>query len=189
MPTWGHGKYGKSGGTLIGEAFDRWAADRFIRSDPDSRRGYVARLRYLTTHRGGMDALAGQGMKSRPRQIRQWMAGAVVPRRSTRAAVDAAYRELRGRNVAGALRRKLADGRRITVEPLPPSAVPADHRHRQAQLSDRETTVDGRMWSRFVGAWEAGDDMRMDDLWIEVCQDLGSPPEVYFEVRHVGFTI
>lgn len=186
---WGQGKYGDTGGEKIAAAFDAWAADRFFRSDPMSARGFKARLRYLAEHRGGMERLARQGMTPRPRQLRQWFAGTVTPRRSTRAAVDRAYRQLRLRNVARALRVKLAGGRRITVEPLDPSAVPANRQVRQAQFDDRETWVSGAKWARFVDAWEVDDMDHMDALWMDVCDDLGSPPEAYWEVAHVGFTI
>lgn len=190
MPEWGHGQYGPSGGELIGDAFDAYASSRFFRSDPNSRRGFAARLNYLLGRRGGADALARQGMSPRPRQVRQWLAGLVSPRRSTRAAVDRAYRELRLHNVARDLRRKLASGRRITVEPLPPDAVSHRSATRQGQFDDREVWVSGALWAQFVDAWEEGDQEGMEDLWMDdVCSDLGSPPEGYYEVAHVGFTI
>lgn len=190
MAEWGHGKYGPTGGELIRDAFDAYARSRLIRSDPNSRRGVSARLNYLTSHRGGVEALQAQGLAARPRTLRGWLAGLVVPRRSSREAIDRAYRELRIRNVARELRRRLADGRRITVEPLPADAVPHTKQTRQGQFDDREVFVDGGTWARFVDAWEDDDDRYMDDIWMDdVCGDLGSPPEAYYEVAHVGFTI
>lgn len=189
MPEWGHGKYGPTGGELIAAAFDQYAEGKFFRSDPMSPRGFRARLRYLQEHRGGMDLLQQHGVKARPRSVRAWLAGAVAPRRSTREAVDAAYRQLRRHNIARALRRRLADGRRITVEALPPDAVPVHQQTRQQQFDDREAYVSGATWARFVDAWEYQDWGGMDDLWMDVCDDLGSPPEGYYEVSHVGFTI
>lgn len=192
MPSWGHGKYGESGGRKIAAAFDGWAAEKFFRSDPDSARGFEARLNYLLQHRGGAEAMHAQGLRPTTGRVVDWLTGDVRPNRATRARVDQAYREVRKRNVARQLKAQLArDGRgtRVTVEPLAPSAVPADQRRRQAQFEDREITIRARDWNAFVDDWVDDDYDAMDDDWMDVAGDMGSPPEAYFEVSHVGFAI
>lgn len=189
MPSWGHGKYGESGGRKIGEAFDRFAADSYFRSSPDSERGFEARLRYLLQHGGGAEAMHAQGLRPTTGRVVDWLTGDVRPTRQTRARMDAAYRQVRRRNVARALKQKLSTGRRVTVEPLPASRVPADQRRRQAQFSDREVTIRPSGWNGLVDAWEDDDLEGLDDEWMDIAGDMGSPPEAYYEVGHVGFTI
>lgn len=193
MPSWGRGKYGESGGRHIAAAFDRYAAGAFFKSDPDSARGFEARLNYLLKHEGGGEAMASAGLRPKTGQVVDWLTGDVRPNKGTRERVDKAYRSLRGKNIARGLKHKLArDGRgtRVTVEPLPPGKVPPEQRRRQAQFQDRETTIRPRDWNRFVDAWADGDDDALDDAWMDdVAGDLGSPPEAYFEVSHVGFAI
>lgn len=189
MPSWGHHEYGPTGGELIGEAFDRWAEGRFFASSPDSKRGFQARVTYLLQHRGGVEAMAARGITPKGSRVVEWLTGDVRPQRKTRAGIDAAYREVRRHNLARTLRTTLADGRLVSVEPLDPSQVPADRRTRQAQFEDREFRIGGRDWTRFVDAWEDDDANRLDQVWMDVAADLGSPPEAYWEVSHVGFAI
>lgn len=190
MPRWGRGKYGRSGGQAIGEKFDQFADAGRIRSDPMSARGFEARLRYLLERRGGGEALAAQGVRPRQQQVVDWLTGDVTPRRSTREAVDRAYLGLRRRNVARSLRGRLSEGRRVTVQPLPDTAVPQHQKVRQGQFQDREVTIRPATFDRMVDAWEDGDQDELDDLWVEdVASDMGSPPEAYYEVQYVGFSI
>lgn len=192
MTEWGRGKYGESGGRHIARAFDAYAADRFFKSDPDSARGFEARLRYLLQHRGGGEAMHREGLRPTTGRVVDWLTGDVRPNRATRERIDRAYRHLRRENIARGLKHRLArDGRgtRVTVEPLAPSKVPPEQRRRQAQFEDREVTIRPREWSRYVDAWADGDDDALDDAWMDTAGDLGSPPEAYYEVGHVGFSI
>lgn len=190
MPRWGRGKYGTTGGEQVGGAFDAYARAGDIRSDPQSERGFEARLRYVLEHRGGGEALHAAGVKADQARVVGWLTGDITPRRATRAAVDQAYRGMRRRNVARALKAQLKGGRRATVSPLPSSAVPPDRQVRQGQFEDREVSISGETFARMVDAWEDDDDDYLDDLWMDdVAGDMSSPPEAYWEVSHVGFSI
>jgi hypothetical protein len=192
VPSWGHGKYGTSGGRLIAERFDELTAGRFFASPAESPRGFEARLRYLLGTDSGARALADAGVGKRgQRQFVDWLTGDVTPTPATMRSVDTAYRRTRRQNVARDLKRRLArDGRgtRITVEVLPPSVFPPDQHTRRSQVEDRETNVRPTMWNRLVDAWAAENFDVMDDAWMDICDDLGSPPEEYFEVAHIGFS-
>jgi hypothetical protein len=192
VPSWGHGKYATSGGRLIAARFDELTAGAFFASPAESPRGFEARLRYLLGTDSGARALAAAGIgKGGKAQFVDWLTGDVVPTRATMRHVDTAYRGTRRRNVAADLKRRLArDGRgtKITVEVLPPDRFPPEQRNRRRQVEDRETTVRPSMWNRLVDAWAQGDFDEMDDAWMDICDDLGSPPEEYFEVAHIGFS-
>lgn len=193
MAEFGHGKYGATGGQLIGARFDAYAAEHMFKSTPDSARGFRARLRYLDNLKSGSAALADRGIgKGGRRQINAWLSGSVRPRASTKAAVDQAYREVRRANIARVMGERLRRGGRgtvISVQPLPASALPPSHQRRQAQLEDREVRVRPQMWDRMISAWLRGDAAALDDAWMDVCEDISSPPELYYEVAHVGFGI
>lgn len=193
MPEWYPGKYGTPGGHLIAARFDAYLQSRLIASPVDTFRGLRARLEYLLGSDAGAQALAARGVgKGGEQQFVHWMSGGVTPTREHQRQIDAAYREVRTANVARAMRARLHNGgrgTRITVEPVPPSAVPPSHRRRQAQLEDRRIDVRPATWDRLIDAWQVGDLDAMQAEWEDICDDLSSPPDLYFEVSHVGFGI
>lgn len=193
MTSWGRGKYGQSGGQAVAARLDAMVPDGlYYRSSPHSDRGFEARLRYVLEHRGGGEALHAHGVRPDVGRVVGWLTGDIKPRRSTREGVDAAYREMRRENVARSLKGRLAGGgrgTRVTVEPLPPAQVPLNKATRQNQFETREVTVRPDTWRKLVDAWEEEDYDTMDDVWIDdVASDMGSPPEAYYEVAHVGFS-
>lgn len=193
MAEWGRGegKHGTPGGRLIAARFDQLVAGSFIASAPDTQRGFRARLEYLLRTESGARAMADADIGRNVRQVTDWLTGDVKPTRATMEKVDAAYRKARTENVARDLKRRLANGgrgTRITVEPLSPRDVPKDHRRRQAQLEDREINIRPPRWAQFVDAWAEDDSEAMDTLWMDTCDDISSPPELYFEVAHIGFS-
>lgn len=194
MTKWGHGKYGTSGGRAVAARLDALAGDGglYFRSSPDSERGFQARLRYVLEHRGGGEALNRAGLKPDVDRVVGWLLADTKPTRRSREGVDAAYRELRRQNVARSLRGRLTRPIRVTVEPLPASALPTDRQTRQQQFvdeGDREVTIRPSTWHQFIDAWEDEDYDTMDDVWMDdVAGDMDSPPEGWFEVQHVGFS-
>jgi hypothetical protein len=174
----------------VAAQFDDYKRAGDIRSDPLSDRGFEARLRYLLEHRGGGEAIHAAGLHPRPARVVDWLTGDISPRAQTRRQIDQAYQALRRRNVARSLKARLAGGRRVTVDPLPASAVPPEKQVRQGQFDEREVSVSGSTFDRLVDAWEDDDQDDMDDIWVDdVAGDMGSPPEAYYEVAYVGFSI
>lgn len=194
MTSWGRGKYGQSGGAAVAAGLDALAGREglYYRSSPHSDRGFQARLTYVLDHRGGGEALHRHGLRPDVRRVVGWLTGDIKPRASTRDQVDAAYREMRRQNMARSLKSRLGRegrGTRVTVQPLPASQVPQDRQSRQEQFEDREVTVRPDTWAKLVDAWEEEDWEEMDDVWMDdVAGDMGSPPEAYYEVAHVGFS-
>lgn len=205
MAEWGHGQYGMPGGHALAAEFDRMVADRYLKSSPDSEIGIRARLEYLLNREGGATALAAAGIPGKRgeagvRQLVDWLSGAVHPRRATREKIDRAYREVRGRYVARWLKGQLRDARggrgaRVSVEPLPGTALPArsgdgrSHRRRQNQFGDKEFGIPPSRWADLVRAWDVGDLGGMDAMWVDLCDDiLGSEGVGYYEVTHIGIS-
>lgn len=190
MNKWGRGKYGTTGGQAVAARFEDLSGG-FIKSSPDSARGFKARLNYLMKHEGGGEALLAAGVKPRPKKIVDWLTGDVKPGAKSRRGVDEAYRALRRRNMARALRAKFRHSRRVTVQPLPYGKLPAQKQKRGQQFEqqpDKSFTVSPGQWDDLIDQWEEGDQEGLDESWMDVVDaDAGSPPEAFYEVAYVGF--
>jgi hypothetical protein len=44
-------------------------------------------------------------------------------------------------------------------------------------------------WDAFTDTWATGDTDAMDTEWMDYAGDIDSPPEPYYEVRHIGFML
>jgi hypothetical protein len=189
-----YGADGIPGGQAVARRLDRLTA--FIASPVTSRRGLVARLRYLAGPAGAA-AMAAAGITATPRTVRRWVAGIQRPAPANAAAIDQAYRTLRRRRVASHLLRRLnADGgTRIEITPLDQSGVAVPRRrdydiHRRAgsrwqEAGMRRITV--RRWDEFVAAWAEDDMTAMDEAWIDQISDIDSDWGMYHFVSSVGF--
>lgn len=201
MTRWGHGKYGMPGGEAIAARFDQMTKGSFFASSVDDERGFLARLNYLVDTDRGSRALADAGVRLNQAKLTDWLigdwkGGGVKPTADSRRRVDTAYRRVRSHNLANWLKGQLTAkdargrerGRRVDVQPLSGSSLPAHQRTRQQQFADRRIAVSIRHWRALVDAWAKGDLDAMDDLWMDICDDaLGYEASGYYEVAHIGF--
>jgi hypothetical protein len=44
-------------------------------------------------------------------------------------------------------------------------------------------------WEAFINTWATGDVAALDEEWMDYAADIDSPPEPYYEVRHIGFML
>ncbi|WP_127469711.1 transcriptional regulator [Streptomyces sp. B27] len=188
-----YGAQGAPGGEALGIAMERMVSG--ISSPVDSDRGLAARLRYLTASDAGYEAMDRAGVHVRPRQLMAWLAEEVKPRKDNLARLDAAYWDLRRRNVAADLKRRLHNGGRGTrVEINPVNENRVDRKHQRGdglrrRLSTRDVNVrDLDLWDRAVDAWMDDDLGELDDVWQQICQDyLGTDWEAYAYVDSIGW--
>ncbi|MYS83505.1 hypothetical protein [Embleya scabrispora] len=183
------GKYGMRGtraSALAAERLDELADG--ITSPVDTERGLAARLRYLTASRAGYAAMDAAGITVTSRTLAAWLAEEQFPTRANLRRIEAAYRDLRRRNVARSLIRRLNNngrGTRVELHPHDQSGVREPHR-RAGVAAHRSVNV--RRWDAIVRAWAAGDEPTLDDLWTdEVLADLGSDWGGYEYATAVGF--
>jgi hypothetical protein len=176
---------GLRGGQALGEGIDRMVTG--IESPVDSERGLAARLRYLTASDAGYEAMDRAGVHVRPRTLLAWLAEEQTPTRANLARLDAAYWDLRRRNVAADLKRRLNNrgrGTRIEIDPVDQTAVERKH---QRDLETRNISVRG-VWDRAVDAWIDGDDQELEDIWDEIITtSLGTDWDSYTHVSSVGW--
>ena len=158
-----------------------------IESPVDSERGLAARLRYLTASDAGYEAMDRAGVHVRPRTLIAWLAEEQTPTRANLARLDAAYWDLRRRNVAADLKRRLNNrgrGTRIEIDPVDQTAVERKH---QRDLETRNISVRG-VWDRAVDAWIDGDDQELEAIWDEIITtSLGTDWDSYTHVSSVGW--
>ncbi|MER5974532.1 transcriptional regulator [Streptomyces sp. NPDC002055] len=176
---------GLPGWAALAEGLDRMVTG--IESPVDSERGLAARLRYLTASDAGYEAMDRAGIHVRPRTLIAWLAEERTPTRANLARLDAAYWDLRRRNVLADLKRRLTNrgrGTRIEIDPVDQSQV--DRRH-QRDLERRDINVRGSIWDRAVDAWSAGDREELDAIWDEIIQGLGTDWDGYTYVSSVGW--
>ncbi|WP_331773082.1 hypothetical protein OG948_57680 (plasmid) [Embleya sp. NBC_00888] len=128
------------------------------------------------------------GIAVTPRTLAAWPAEDRTPSRANLRRIDAAYRDLRRRNVAWSLIRRLNNGGCGTrVELHPPRPVRRSGSHRRAGVAGHRS-VNVRRWDAIVRAWAAGDERMLDDLWTdEVLADLGSGWGGFEFASGVGF--
>ncbi|ARF59954.1 MULTISPECIES: hypothetical protein [Streptomyces] len=189
-----YGAQGTPGGEALGIALERMVSG--ISSPVDSDRGFSARVRYLTKTDAGYEAMDRAGVHVSPRTLMAWLAEERKPRsKAMLARVDAAYWDLRRRNVARDLKARLHQGGRGTrVEINPVNESQVDRKHRRGEelrrrLSTRDVNVrDLGLWDRAVDAWMDNDLVELDDIWQQICQDhLGTDWEAYAYVDSIGW--
>lgn len=158
-----------------------------IESPVDSERGLAGRLRYLTASDAGYEAMDRAGIHVRPRTLIAWLAEEQTPSKANLARLDAAYWDLRRRNVIADLKRRLNNrgrGTRIEIDPVDQTAV--DRRH-QRDLETRSVSVRG-VWDRAVDAWIAEDTDELEAVWDDIIQStLGTDWDAYTHVSSIGW--
>ena len=175
---------GLAGADALGIAIEQMVTG--IASPVDSERGLAARLRYLTKTDAGYEAMDRAGIHVSPRTLMAWLAEERSPNRANLARLDAAYWDLRRRNVATDLKHRLnsnGHGTRVEINPVDQTRV--DGRH-QRDLSSRSLNVRG-IWDRAVDAWIDDDVQELDAIWDEIIQDLGSEYDAYSNVSSIGW--
>ncbi|PJF01973.1 transcriptional regulator [Streptomyces carminius] len=179
-----YGADGIPGADALGAGIERMVTG--ITSPPDTQRGVAARLRYLTTSPAGYAAMDRAGLAVTARTLYAWLAEERLPTPANRRKLDDAYWDLRRRNVAADLKRRLkaGGGTRIEIDPADQTRVPAPHR-RDVQV--RRLTVRPRIWEAAVDAWLADDHETLDTIWDDLIHDLGSDYDAYSYVSSVGW--
>ncbi len=182
-----HGKIAL--GRALEDALERMIIDGGIKSPPTTRRGLTARMRYLTTTKGGPAALADAGITATPATIRAWTRGTQRPRPANLEAIDTAYWNLRAANVLanpGGFKQHLNNnghGTRVEIHPI--NQEPVTPKHRRDNL--RLRTIQVRyVWDEAVDAMVAGDEAKLEEIWDDVIADLDSDWGAYTYVSHIG---
>ncbi|ROV68792.1 transcriptional regulator [Streptomyces globisporus] len=182
------GKYGAAGapgGEALGIAMEGMV--RGISSPVDSERGRAARLNYLTRSDAGYEAMDRAGVHVSPRTLMAWLAEERSPNKANLARLDAAYWDLRRRNVAADLKARLNnDGRGTRVEINPVNQRGVEQKYRR-DLAPRSINVRG-VWDRAVDAWMDDDQDELDAVWDEVLDLIGSDYDGYSFVSSVGWS-
>ncbi|MFE6872848.1 transcriptional regulator [Kitasatospora sp. NPDC057692] len=147
-----------------------------------------ARLKYLTNSPAGYQAMERAGISVTPRTLFAWLAGDRDPNKANRSRIDAAYRDIRRRNIAKSLKKRLANngrGTRVEVHPLDQGRVPNQN---QRALNVRRINIRPGQWGHLVDAWARGDIAEMDAIWEGIAEDaIGSDWGAYVMVAGVGF--
>ncbi|MFC7310236.1 transcriptional regulator [Streptomyces monticola] len=179
------GKYGArgiKGSEAVGRQLDALAGG--VASPVDTKRGMLARLRYLTRSPHARQAARDAGLTATDRTVKAWLDGKRRPNARNLERIERAYVSVRRQNVARYLLRRLNSrgGTRVELHPLNQSQVP---RPQQRVLEFRSLNI--RIWDRIVRAWAQGDAAALDDAWVDQIVDLGSQWGQYEYVTNVGF--
>ncbi|MEU4181496.1 transcriptional regulator [Streptomyces sp. NPDC026589] len=181
------GKYGADGAPgaeALGIAMEGMV--RGVASPVESDRGLAARLNYLTKSDAGYEAMDRAGVHVSPRTLMAWLAEERSPNRANLARLDAAYWDLRRRNVAADLKHRLNNGGRGTrVEINPVNQTGVEQKYRR-DLAPRSINVRG-VWDRAVDAWMDDDLDELDAVWDEVLDLIGSDYDGYSYVSSIGW--
>ncbi|MFJ6614819.1 transcriptional regulator [Streptomyces sp. NPDC091289] len=175
---------GVPGADALGIAIENMVTG--IASSVDTERGLAARLRYLTTTDAGYEAMDRAGVHVSPRTLIAWLAEERTPNRANRTRLDAAYWDLRRRNVATDLKHRLNNngrGTRVEINPVDQTAVERKYRR---DLVSRSINVRG-VWDRAVDAWLDDDAQELDAIWDRIIEDLGSDYDGYSNVSSIGW--
>ncbi|MFD4748771.1 transcriptional regulator [Streptomyces rubiginosohelvolus] len=181
------GKYGANGapgGEALGIAVEGMV--RGISLPVDSERGLAARLNYLTKSDAGYEAMDRAGVHVSPRTLMAWLAEERIPNKANLARLDAAYWDLRRRNVAPDLKARLNNngrGTRVEINPVNQDRVEQKYRR---DLAPRSVNVRG-VWDRAVDAWMDDDQDELDAVWDEVLDLIGSDYDGYSHVSSIGW--
>ncbi|MEU8701675.1 transcriptional regulator [Streptomyces sp. NPDC048680] len=179
-----YGARGAPGGEALGIGLEKMVSG--IASPADTKRGLAARLNYLTKSDAGYAAMDRAGVHVAPRTLMAWLAEERTPNKANLARLDAAYWDLRRRNVAADLKHRLNNngrGTRVEINPVDQSGVDGKY-HRD--LSSRSVNVRG-VWDRAVDAWMEDDVEELDAIWDEIIEDLGSDYDAYANVSSIGW--
>ncbi|MEU7347970.1 transcriptional regulator [Streptomyces bacillaris] len=179
-----YGAAGAPGAEALGIAMEGMV--RGIASPVDSERGLAARLNYLTKSDAGYEAMDRAGIHVSPRTLMAWLAEERTPNRANLARLDAAYWDLRRRNVAADLKHRLNNGGRGTrVEINPVNQAGVEQKYRR-DLASRSVNVRG-VWDRAVDAWMDDDLAELDAVWDEILDLIGSDYDGYSYVSSIGW--
>lgn len=182
------GKYGADGapgGEALGIAMEGMV--RGISSPVDSERGLAARLNYLTKSDAGYEAMDRAGIHVAPRTLMAWLAEERTPNKANLARLDAAYWDLRRRNVAADLKARLNNngrGTRVEINPVDQRGVEQKYKR---DLAPRSISVRG-VWDRAVDAWMENDLDELDAVWDEILDLIGSDYDGYSYVSSIGWS-
>jgi hypothetical protein len=209
LGTWGRGPDSggkKLAGNLDAQVRDALASGRLVPDRADSP-STARQLTYLTTRKGGHDALLAAGVPKTT--LRRWHREGSRPSGPNLERVNHAYWQLRGSNlkrgrplspevrqaIAPQVRQRM-HGRSMTVIPLGGEAVQPQAGGAQQAAADKHHTASERTmrpsnsrWDAFTDTWATGDTEAMDTEWMDYAGDIDSPPEPYYEVRHIGFML
>ena len=177
------GARGIKGSDAVARKLDELAGG--IATPVTAKRGWMARLHYLTKSTPTLKAAQDAGLTVTRRTLTAWLEGKRRPSRTSLERIDQAYRTVRRHNVARHLLRRLnRDGRgtRVEIHPLNQSQVP-----QQLQRVVEYRTMNVRRWDRIVSSWAAGDHQSLDAAWQDTIVDLGSQWGQYEYVTNVGF--
>ncbi|MFJ9154165.1 transcriptional regulator [Streptomyces sp. NPDC102270] len=177
------GARGIKGSEAVARKLDELAGG--IATAVTAKRGWMARLHYLTKSAQTLKAAQDAGLTVTHRTLKAWLEGKRRPSKANLERIDQAYRTVRRHNVARHLLRRLnRDGRgtRVEIHPLNQSQVP-----QPLQRVVEYRTMNVRRWDRIVGSWAAGDHQSLDDAWQDTIVDLGSQWGQYEYVTNVGF--
>ncbi|MGW0665344.1 hypothetical protein [Streptodolium elevatio] len=179
---------GEALGRALEDALERLITEGGIKSPVTTRRGLMARMRYLTTHQGGPAALAEAGVTATAATLRAWMKGTRRPLPANAEAVDTAYWNLRARNVLanpGPLKQHLNRGGRGTAIEIHPINQDVVLETRRRELRVRR--IQGRyIWDDAVDALAAGNAAALAGIWVDAIQELDSDWGAYTYVSHLG---
>ncbi|MFD5349343.1 transcriptional regulator [Streptomyces anulatus] len=182
------GKYGADGAPgaeALGIAMEKMVHG--IASPVDSDRGLAARLNYLTKSDAGYEAMDRAGVHVSPRTLMAWLAEERTPNKANLARLDAAYWDLRRRNVAADLKHRLNNngrGTRVEINPVNQGGVEQKYKR---DLAPRSVNVRG-VWDRAVDAWMDDDLAELDAVWDEVLDLIGSDYDGYSYVSSIGWS-
>ena len=182
-----HGKIAL--GRALEDALERMIIEGGIKSPPTTRRGLLARMRYLTTTTGGTQALSDAGITATPRTIRAWTHGTQRPRPHNLEAIDTAYWNLRAHNVLtnpGGFKQHLNNagrGTRVEIHPVNQDLVDQPRRRDNLRLRTIQVRY---VWDEAVDAMVDGDEAKLEEIWDDVIADLDSDWGAYTYVAHIG---
>ncbi|NGN67623.1 transcriptional regulator [Streptomyces sp. A7024] len=157
-----------------------------IVSEVTTERGLHARLKYLTASPAGYAAMARAGIDVTPRTLMRWLSEEAHPTRVNLTRIDAAYWDLRRRNVAKDLKGRLnarGRGTRMEIYPVEQRGVIAQRRR---DIPIRSVNV-RLVWDDMVDAWLNEDERTLDEIWDDIICDLDSSWDAYSYVTAVGF--
>ncbi|EME97653.1 transcriptional regulator [Streptomyces mobaraensis NBRC 13819 = DSM 40847] len=180
------GKYGArgvKGSDAVARKLDELAGG--ITTPVTVKRGWTARLHYLTRTARSRQAAREAGLTVTDRTLTAWLQGRRSPSKANLARIDAAYRTVRRHNVARHLLRRLnrqGRGTRVEIHPLNQSQVP-----RPLQRVVEYRTLNVRRWDGIVAAWATGDRQGLEAAWDDTIVDLGSQWGQYEYVTNIGF--
>lgn len=182
-----HGKVAL--GRALEDALERMIVEGGIKSPVTTRRGLKARMRYLTTTKGGPQALADAGISATRATLRAWTKGTQRPRPANLEAIDTAYWTLRAHNVLaspGALKQHLNRGGRGTameIHPVNQDVVIESRRRDNLRMRRLQVRY---IWDDAVDALVARDEAMLADIWDDVIAELDSDWGAYTYVSHIG---